>query len=76
VRQLECRLGPGFVKATLADVAYPFGNIMITVVELRLKYLQVTHSESRAGIWDLDIEPTNNNKENITQLCENIEETN
>jgi len=61
VHHLECRLGPGFVKATLADVAYPFGNIMITVVELGLKHLQVTHSEPRTGIWDLHITNQFNN---------------
>lgn len=46
-------LAASLVDATLANVAHPFDNIMVTVVQLGLKHLQVTHLQPRGGKWNL-----------------------
>lgn len=39
-------LAAGLVDARAADVAHPFDDVVVTVVELGLKHLQVTHLEA------------------------------
>lgn len=39
-------LAAGLVDARAADVAHPFDHVVVTVVELGLKHLQVTHLEA------------------------------
>lgn len=46
-------LTSSLVDAASANVAHPFDNIMITVVQLGLKHLQVTHLQPRGGKWNL-----------------------
>ena len=40
---------PRLVQPALADVAHPLDHVMVTVVQLRLKHLQVAHLEARRG---------------------------
>lgn len=47
------QLAAGFVNATSANVAHPFDDIVVAVVQLRLKYLQVAHLEARRRKWHL-----------------------
>lgn len=47
------QLAAGLINATAANVAHPFDDIMVAVVQLRFKHLQVTHLEARGGEWHL-----------------------
>lgn len=47
------QLAAGLINATAANVAHPFDDIMVTVVQLRFKHLQVAHLEARGCEWHL-----------------------
>lgn len=47
------QLAAGLINATAADVAHPFDDIMVAVVQLRFKHLQVAHLEARGCEWHL-----------------------
>lgn len=47
------QLTSGFINAAAANVAHPFDDIMVTVVQLRFKHLQVAHLEARGREWHL-----------------------
>lgn len=49
-------LAAGLIDAAAPDVTHPFDDIMIAVVELRLKDLQVAHFQSRWSKRYLEIE--------------------
>lgn len=46
-------LAARLVDARAADVAHPFDDVVVTVVELGLKHLQVAHLEAGGGEGDL-----------------------
>ena len=46
-------MGPGFIEATLTDVADPLDHVVVTVVQFRLKHFQIAHLQARAGERDL-----------------------
>lgn len=46
-------LAAGLINATAANVAHPFDDIMVAVVQLRFKHLQVAHLEARGREWHL-----------------------
>lgn len=52
----------GFIDARAADVPHPFNNVMVTVVELRLKHLQVAHLQARWSKRNLQKEERSLNK--------------
>lgn len=47
------QLAAGFINAAAANVSHPFDDIMVTVVQLRLEYLQVAHLEAGGREWHL-----------------------
>lgn len=47
------QLAAGLINAAAANVAHPFDDIMVTVVQLRFKHLQVAHLEARGREWHL-----------------------
>lgn len=49
------QLAAGLINATAANVAHPFDDIMVAVVQLRLKHLQVAHLEARGRKWHLKV---------------------
>lgn len=49
------QLAAGLVNATAANVAHPFDDIVVAVVQLRLKHLQVAHLEARGREWHLKV---------------------
>lgn len=46
-------LTPSFIESRPANVAHPFYHVMVRVVEFVLKYLQISHFESRRSERDL-----------------------
>lgn len=50
---LEAGLAPCLIQSTLADVADPLDNIVVTIVQFGLKHFQISHFESRASKRDL-----------------------
>lgn len=49
------QLAAGFINAAAANVAHPFDDVMVAVVQLRLKHLQVAHLEARRRKWHLKV---------------------
>lgn len=47
------QLAASLINATAANVAHPFDDIMVAVVQLRFKHLQVAHFEARGRKWHL-----------------------
>lgn len=47
------QLAAGLINAAAANVAHPFDDIMVAVVQLRFKHLQVAHLEARGCEWHL-----------------------
>ena len=47
------QLAAGLINATAANVAHPFDDIVVAVVQLRFKHLQVAHLEARRREWHL-----------------------
>lgn len=47
------QLAACLINATSANVAHPFDDIMVAVVQLRFKHLQVAHLETRGCEWHL-----------------------
>lgn len=42
-----------FIDATSANVAHPFDDVVVAVVQLRFKHLQVAHLEAGGREWHL-----------------------
>lgn len=56
------QLAAGLINATAANVAHPFDDIVVAVVQLRFKHLQVAHLEARRREWhskfiEMGVEP-------------------
>lgn len=49
------QLAACLINATSANVAHPFDDIMVAVVQLRFKHLQVAHLEARGCEWHLKV---------------------
>lgn len=49
------QLAAGLINATAANVAHPFDDIVVAVVQLRFKHLQVAHLEARRREWHLKV---------------------
>ena len=47
------QIAAGLINAAAANVAHPFDDIMVAVVQLRFKHLQVAHLEARGCEWHL-----------------------
>ena len=47
------QLAAGLINAAAANVAHPFDDIVVAVVQLRFKHLQVAHLEARRCEWHL-----------------------
>ena len=49
------QLAAGLINAAAANVAHPFDDIVVAVVQLRFKHLQVEHLEARRREWHLKV---------------------